>query len=267
MILNMGKFESKVVWITGASSGIGESVAKAFNAEGAVVIISSRRGEELERVRATCAFPENVYIFTLDLTKGESIQEVANDVLSKFEIDILFNNGGISQRSLTSETSIDNDRRIFEVNYFGHVQMTKAVLPQMLARGAGRIVTISSLTGKWGFYLRSAYSASKHALHGFFDSLRMEVEDLGIRVTLITPGFIATEISKHALDKSGNPSGEMDNNQAQGISSEECARQILKGIAADKDEFGVGGKELRALFLHRYFPKLFKKILKKQAAR
>jgi short-subunit dehydrogenase len=260
-------FQNKIVWVTGASSGIGEAVSKAFNAEGATVIISSRRREELERVKVSCAFPENVHIFTLDLTQSSSIQEVAKEVLSKYEIDILFNNGGISQRSLTAETSIDNDRKIFEVNYFGHVQITKAVLPQMLARKSGHIVTISSLTGKWGFYLRSAYAASKHALHGFFDSLRMEVEDLGLQITLITPGFIATEISKHAIDKSGNPSGEMDNNQAQGILPEECANQILAGIAAGKDEFGVGGKELRALFLHRYFPKLFKKILKRQAAR
>lgn len=263
----MKRFQNKVVWITGASSGIGEAVAKAFSAEGAVVIISSRRREELERVKLSCADSDKVHVFPLDLTKGESIQEVTSEVLSKFNIDILFNNGGISQRSLTSETSIENDRKIFEVNYFGHVQMTKAVLPQMLSRKSGQIVTISSLTGKWGFYLRSAYAASKHALHGFFDSLRMEVEDLGLQVTLITPGFIATEISKHAIDKSGNPSGEMDNNQAQGISPEECARQILAGIAAEKKEFGVGGKELRALFLDRYFPKLFKKILKRQAAR
>jgi short-subunit dehydrogenase len=267
MILIVKQFQKKVVWITGASSGIGEAVAKAFSAAGAEVIISSRRREELERVKTTCANSDKVYIFPLDLTKGETIIEVSKDVLSKFQIDILFNNGGISQRSLTSETTIENDRKIFEVNYFGHVQMTKAVLPQMLARRSGHIVTISSLTGKWGFYLRSAYAASKHALHGFFDSLRMEVEDAGIRVTLITPGFIATEISKHAIDKSGNPSGEMDKNQAQGISPEECARQILAGIAAEKNEFGVGGKELRALFLHRYLPKLFKKILKKQAAR
>ena len=263
----MKRFQNKVVWITGASSGIGEAVAKAFSAEGAVVIISSRRREELERVKLSCEDSDKVHVFPLDLTKGESIQEVTSEVLSKFNIDILFNNGGISQRSLTSETSIANDRKIFEVNYFGHVQMTKAVLPQMLLRKTGHIVTISSLTGKWGFYLRSAYAASKHALHGFFDSLRMEVEDFGLQVTLITPGFIATEISKHAIDKSGNPSGEMDNNQAQGISPEECARQILAGIAAEKKEFGVGGKELRALFLHRYFPKLFKKILKRQAAR
>ena len=263
----MKQFQKKVVWITGASSGIGEAVAKAFSASGAIVIISSRRREELERVKATCTDSDNVHVFPLDLTDGESIKQVSNEVLSKFQIDILFNNGGLSQRSLTSETTIENDRKIFEVNYFGHVQMTKAVLPQMLTRKSGHIVTISSLTGKWGFYLRSAYAASKHALHGFFDSLRMEVEDFGLQVTLITPGFIATEISKHAIDKSGNPSGEMDNNQAQGISPEECARQILAGIAAEKNEFGVGGKELRALFLHRYFPKLFKKILKKQAAR
>lgn len=263
----MEQFQNKVVWITGASSGIGEAMAKAFNAEGAIVIISSRRREELERVKALCSKPEKVHVFPLDLTKFESISEVSKEVLAKFNIDILFNNGGISQRSLTAETSIENDRKIFEVNYFGHVQMTKAVLPQMLARKSGHIVTISSLSGKWGFYLRSAYSAAKHALHGFFESLRMEVEDEGIRVTLVTPGFIATEISKHALDKYGNPTGEMDNNQAKGISTEECARQILAGIAAGKDEFGVGGKEMRALFLHRYFPKLFKKILKRQAAR
>ncbi|MFA9220479.1 MAG: SDR family oxidoreductase [Sediminibacterium sp.] len=263
----MGQFQNKVIWITGASSGIGEAVAKAFNADGATVLISSRREEELERVRLSCPYSEKVYIFPLDLTQSSSIQLVTDEVRSKFEIDILFNNGGISQRSLTSETSIENDRKIFEVNYFGHVQMTKAILPQMLKRKSGHIVTTSSLTGKWGFYLRSAYAASKHALHGFFDSLRMEVEDSGIRVTLITPGFIATEISKHAIDKLGNPSGEMDNNQAKGISSEECARQILAGIVAGKDEFGVGGKELRGLFLHRYFPKLFKKILKRTAAR
>lgn len=263
----MGQFQNKVVWITGASSGIGEAVAKAFNAAGATVLVSSRRREELERVKGTCTFPEKVHVFPLDLTQASSIEMVSNEVLSKFEIDVLFNNGGISQRSLTAETSIDNDRKIFEVNYFGHVQMTKAVLPQMLFRKTGHIVTISSLTGKWGFYLRSAYAATKHALHGFFDSLRMEVEDSGIRVTLITPGFIATEISKHAIDKSGNPSREMDNNQAQGISPEQCANQILAGIVAGKEEFGVGGKELRALFLHRYFPKLFKKILKRQAAR
>jgi short-subunit dehydrogenase len=263
----MGQFQNKVVWITGASSGIGEAVAKAFNKAGATVIISSRRGEELERVKQSCSNPSNVYVFPLDLTNTFSIQQVTSEVLSKFEIDILFNNGGISQRSLTVETTVETDRKIFEVNFFGHVQMTKAILPQMLKRGSGRIVTISSLTGKWGFYLRSAYAASKHALHGFFDSLRMEVEDQGIGITLITPGFISTEISKNAIDRNGAPTGEMDNNQAQGISADECANQILAGIAASKSEFGVGGKELRGLFLHRYFPKLFRKILKKTAAR
>lgn len=260
-------YQDKVIWVTGASSGIGEAVALAFNKAGAVVIISSRRTEELERVRAASSVPNRVFVFQMDLSQPESIEKVSQEVLAKFEIDILFNNGGISQRSLTAETSMDTDRKIFEVNYFGHIQVTKAVLPQMLKRGKGRIVIISSLTGKWGFYLRSAYAASKHALHGFFDSLRMEVEDKGIGVTLITPGFIATEISKNALDKSGMATGEMDSNQANGISSEECARQILAGIAAEKNEFGVGGKELRALFLHRYFPKLFRKILKKSAAR
>lgn len=263
----MARFQSKVVWVTGASSGIGEAVAKAFNQEGAILILSSRRIEELERVKNACQFPEKVHVYPLDLTDSRSIQEVSREVLSKFQIDLLFNNGGISQRSLTIDTSIESARKIFEVNFFGHVQITNTVLPQMISRRTGHIVTISSLTGKWGFYLRSAYSASKHALHGFFDSLRMEVEDHGIQVTLVTPGFIATEISKHALDSSGKPTGEMDNNQAQGIPADECAQQILAGITAGKREFGVGGKELRALFLHRYFPNIFRKILKRQAAR
>lgn len=265
--MKKSRFEGKVVWITGASGGIGEAVAKAFSSEGATLILSARRADELQRVRASCAMPTRVFVYPLDLTVQASIQQVSEEVLSKFEIDILFNNGGISQRSLTAETSVANDRKIFEVNFFGHVQMTKAVLPQMLQRNRGQIVTVSSLTGKWGFYLRSAYAASKHALHGFFDSLRMEVEDHGIGITLITPGFIATDISKHAIDKSGKPTGEMDENQAQGISPDLCAKQILDGIVSGKSEFGVGGKELRGLFLHRYFPGIFKKILKRTAAR
>lgn len=265
--MRIKSFQNKVVWITGASSGIGEALAKAFAHEGAILLLSARRISELERVKEDCVGAAAVHLFPLDLTNHTQLSEVAKNVLNQFEVDVLVNNGGISQRSLTLETPIEIDRKIFEVNFFGHIFLTKWVVPQMVKRGSGVVVTISSLTGLWGFYLRSAYAASKHALHGFYESLRMEVEDYGVQVSLVTPGFIATDISKHAIDKAGNESGAMDNNQANGISPEECARQIIYGVKAGKDVFAVGGKETRGVWVRRMFPKLFKKILKKQAAR
>lgn len=265
--MRIKSYQNKVVWITGASGGIGEALAKAFALEGAVLLLSARRISELERVKEDCVGAKEVHLFPLDLTNQIQMVEVAKEVLNRFEVDVLVNNGGISQRSLTLETPIEVDRKIFEVNFFGHVFLTKWVVPQMVKRGTGVVVTISSLTGLWGFYLRSAYAASKHALHGFYESLRMEVEDYGVQVSLVTPGFIATDISKHAIDGDGKESGSMDKNQASGISPEECARQILVGIKAGKDVFAVGGKETRGVWIHRMFPKIFKKILKKQSAR
>jgi dehydrogenase/reductase SDR family protein 7B len=260
-------FNQKTIWITGASSGIGAALARALSAQGAFLIISSRREKELNDVKATCKDQSKVFVLPLDLANSQDIQEKANLVLGRYEIDILINNGGISQRSLTQDTPMEIDRKLMEVNYFGQIHLTKHVLKQMLHRKSGHIVAISSLTGKWGFYLRSAYAASKHALHGFFDSLRMEVENEGIHVTLITPGFIATEISKNAVLADGKINGEMDPHQANGTAPAECANQILKGLSLQKKEFGVGGKELLGLFLNRYFPRFFAKILRKQSAR
>jgi len=260
-------FKKKTIWITGASSGIGAALARTFSEHGAVVIVSSRREKELKEVQSACVNPSQVVVVTLDLTDSADIETKAQWVLEHFQVDILINNGGISQRSLTHETPLEIDRKLMEVNYFGQIHLTKRVLSQMLSRKSGHIVAISSLTGKWGFYLRSAYAASKHALHGFFDSLRMEVESEGIDVTLITPGFIATEISKNAVLANGQVNGEMDPNQANGTSPEVCAKQILKGLSKRKKEFGVGGRELLGLFLNRYFPRIFAKILKRQSAR
>ncbi|MFY7971324.1 MAG: SDR family oxidoreductase [Flavobacteriales bacterium] len=257
-----------IAWITGASSGIGENLVYEYVNSGYIVIISARRVSELERVKAHCSRPENVHIVPVDLTSDQSILQAAETVKKQFDgIDVLINNGGVSQRSLALETPFELDRHLFQVNYFGHVLLTKQVAPWMVARKKGTIVVISSLSGKWGFYLRSAYAASKHALHGFFESLRMEIENQGVQITLVTPGFIATDISKHAVDKSGKPTGEMDNNQAQGLAPSECARRIKVGVDAGKKEFGVGKKELLGLTLRRLFPNWFDQILRKQAAR
>jgi dehydrogenase/reductase SDR family member 7B len=262
-----GVYLNKVVWITGASSGIGAALFKAFLNEGATVIISSRRQKELESLKQQSSHSERVVVVPLDLTDSNQLISQTKMVVEQYQIDILIHNGGISQRSMAAETSIELDRQLMEVNYFGHIHMTKLVLPQMIERGCGHLVVISSLTGKWGFYLRSAYAASKHALHGYYDSLRMEVEDKGVRISIVTPGFIATDISKNALLSDGSLSGEMDPNQAKGISPDECAQQILRGLKSNKKEFGVGGRELFSLFLNRYFPRLFARILKKQSAR
>ena len=182
----MKNLENKIVWITGASSGIGLAVAKLFNERGSVVILSARKKETLEKTQKTLPNPEKSFVLPLDLTKPEQFVMATKQVIDRYnDIDVLVNNGGISQRSLASETPIDIDRAIMEVNYFGHVGLTKAVLPFMHTQKEAYIITISSLSGKFGFFQRSAYAASKHALQGFFESLRLEEEKNNIKVLLL----------------------------------------------------------------------------------
>ena len=187
--------------------------------------------------------------------------------LNKFgRIDYLFNNGGLSQRSNASETAIEIDRKIMEVNYFGNITLTKAVLPYMQNQKSGHVVVISSIAGKFGFFLRSAYSASKHALHGFYESLMLEEEKNGLKVTIACPGKINTDISVNALDSSGGNHGKMDHNQATGMSARQCVIELLNAVSREKKEVLVGNKEIKAVALKRFFPKLFWKIIKKQPA-
>ena len=261
-------YSGKTIWVTGASSGMGEQLAYQLSTMDARLILSSRKKEDLERVMNNCAHPEKVSIITLDQAEENSVRNAASEAFEKnAHIDILFNNGGISQRSNAMETSMDITRKIMEVDFFANVLLSKLVAEKMLLRKSGHIVVTSSLAGKWGFYLRSSYAAAKHALHGYYDSLRMETEKDGLQITLVVPGLIATEISRNALDKNGKQTNEMDPNQANGLSAEETARRILKGVAAGKTEFGVGGSEMLGLKVKRFFPKMFERILRKRAAR
>jgi short-subunit dehydrogenase len=261
-------FNGKTIWITGASSGIGEALTYALSELGAHLILSARRETELQRVKSACAHPERVDVIPIDLSSEESVSTSINQCFDRHaRIDILFNNGGISQRAEALNTDLEVVRRVMEIDFFSNVSLSQAVALRMKEQGGGHIVVTSSLMGKWGFYLRSAYAAAKHALHGYYDSMRMEVEPYNIRITLLTPGFIASEISKHALNDKGESTGEMDNNQATGMSTQECAFEILKGVAAGKTEFGIGGRELLGLKLRRLVPALFEKILRKQSAR
>ncbi len=261
-------FTGKVVWITGASSGIGEALALVLNKRGAKLILSARRENVLLEVKEKCSFPENVKILPLDLVDITSFEEKTKQAIACFGgIDVLINNGGISQRSTVAETPLEIDRKIMEVNYFGNIALSKTLLPHFHQQKSGYFVVISSLSGKFGFFLRSAYAASKHALVGFYESLRLEEEKNNIKVSLVFPGLIKTNISVNALDKDGKSSNEMDNNQAKGTTAKECALQIIKGLEKEQHDIAAGGSELKALKLKRFFPKLFYKIIRKQSAK
>ena len=252
-----------VIWITGASSGIGEAAAKKFSNSGYAIILSARNEHELNRVKQACAFPDDCRILSLDLaTSADFSEKVATSISFFGQVDILLHNGGISQRSLIKDTLLEVDRRLMEVNYFGTVALTKAILPHFLARKKGQFGVVTSLVGKFGSPYRSSYAGAKHALHGFFDTLRAEHHQDGIAVTLICPGFIRTQVSINAVTGDGSPLGEMDQAQDQGMSPEACAEGIFKALLKKKEEVYIGGKETLAVYLKRFLPGLFSRILR-----
>lgn len=254
--------QRKIIWITGASSGIGEALAKGYNRQGAFTILSSRNRSELERVQSQCANPGNCRIVCLDLADPDSLELAAEAVLKEFGyVDMLVNNGGISQRSLVSETPMDIDRRIMQVDYFSGVQLAKAVLPSMIARRSGHFVVISSIVGVFGFPYRSAYSAAKHAMHGFYETLRAENKCYNIGVTVVCPGRIHTNVSLHALRADGREYGLMDHAQAGGISAEDCARRIIRGVGRGKKEMYVCRIDVLMVYFRRYLPWLYYKLV------
>jgi len=255
-------FFDKCVWITGASSGIGKALALALAKDHATLILSSRNREQLEQVRKETGLDEeHCLVEPLDITDTDAIMKTAERILSLISrLDYLFNVAGISQRGLITETGLEVDRKIMEVNYFGTIALTKAVLPDMIRQGGGHIIVISSIVGKFGFPLRSAYSASKHALHGFFETLITEQKNNHIYVTLVVPGHIVTNISINALTGTGEPYGKMDPGQARGMSAEKAARKILKGVKHKKREIIVGKMDALSVYLKKYMPCLFFKL-------
>ncbi|MBX2952450.1 MAG: SDR family oxidoreductase [Leadbetterella sp.] len=263
----MSEIKGSVFWITGASSGIGEATALAAAKQGARLVLSARRKEELERVKkATGLAEEEVLVLPLDMEKPAEIQPAVDAVLAKFgRIDILFNNAGVSQRSSVLDTRMEVFERIMTLNYLAVVALTKAVLPVMIRQNSGHLLVTSSISGKLGSPMRAGYCGSKHALHGFFDALRSEVYDHNIRVLVVCPGYIKTDVSINALASDGGKHGKMDDNQNQGISAEVCAEKILQGIRRNRDEIYIGGKEVMGVYLKRFFPGLLNRIVRKQA--
>lgn len=254
----------KTVWITGASSGIGAALAVRYSEMGCRVIMSARNVERLESVRQQCVTPDNCFIVPLDLSDQTSLAYAADEVLSRFcKVDILINNGGISQRSMVAETPIDIDRRVMEVDYFSGVYLTKRVLPSMLEHGGGHIVAISSIVGVFGFPQRSAYSAAKHAIHGFYETVWAELHDRGIGITIVCPGRIMTDISLHALTKDGTEHGIMDHAQQHGISARTCANRIVRAVERGRKEIYVCQKDILMVYFHRYMRWLYYALVSK----
>ena len=259
----MTKIDKKIIWITGASSGIGEALAYQLNQLGAKLILSARRENELARVKKACTTNSKIHLLTLDLSDSQTLEEKCRQALSFMgPIDIIIQCGGISQRDKVINTSLTVDRQIMEVNYFGTIALSKFLLPSMVANHKGHHVIITSATGIISTPLRSAYAASKHALHGFFDSLRAEHEKDNIKVSLICPGYIKTKISFNALMGDGSKQNTMDKAQNNGMSAERCASQIIKAIERNKNEVYIGGlKEVAGIYLKRFFPGLFAKVI------
>jgi len=262
-------FEGKVVWITGASSGIGKGLAHAFSQRGAKIILSARREAVLEAVKRELADAgQGVHaVLPLDLEDLESLPDKCAKAVAAFgRVDILVNNGGISTRALARDSSLDVDQRLMNINYMAQVAIAKGVLPGMIARKSGHIVNIASLAGKIGSNLRSAYCGSKFALLGFFDALRMEELDNNIHVTNICPGSVQTDVAKNALGANGEPIGASDGNIEAGVLVERAASLIVAAAWAQLDESWIAKHpELFFVYLMQYFPVIGRQIQRKKA--
>lgn len=254
------------VWITGASSGIGEECAYRYAEEGARLVLTSSSVNRLEPVAARCRElgATEVNILSYDLTYLDGIDRLTDKAWDAMKgIDIVMLNAGISQRTNVEDTSMEMVRKIMEINYFAPVAIAKRLLPKMVGRGYGKIAVTTSIAGRFGFPLRCGYSSSKFALYGFFETLQAEYYEKGIRVTLVCPGRVQTNISRYALDKGGKPHGVMDPGQAGGMTAEAAARVITRAIAKEKKEVLVGRKELLMVYIKRFFPGLCATLARK----
>lgn len=259
----------KVVWITGASSGLGEALAMLFAKQGAHVVLSARRKDELERVLNQMVNTERHLVVPLDVTHSKAIAAAHRQIIEqKGRVDWLINNAGVSQRALICDTTEQTDRRIMELDYFAPVALTRQVLPAMLKQGSGHVVFVSSVAGLLGTQYRASYSAAKGAIHLWANSLRAEVASKGIEVAVIFPGFVKTNVSIAALTGNGEALGTMDDAQANGLTSIEFAEQAVEALMAGQEYIVIGGlKEKVGVWLSRVSPALMYKLIRKSKVR
>lgn len=263
------QLSGKVVWITGASSGLGESLAKRLAAEGAELILSARRVDELQRVLVQLPRQQQHLIVPFDATDSNAIDIAIQQATSiKGRVDWLINNAGISQRALVADTTEQTDRRIMEVDYFAPVALTRKLLPYMLQQGSGKLVFVSSVAGLLGTQYRASYAAAKGAIHLWANSLRAEVADRGVGVAVVFPGFVKTNVSINALTGDGSALGSMDDAQAHAMSSSQFADKLVKALLRNEEYIVIGGlKEQLGVWLSRVSPGLMYKVIRKSKVR
>ncbi len=262
----MQNLQNKVVWITGASSGIGEALAHQFAKEGAKLVLSARRIEELKRVENDLGIAaDRTMVLPLDVLKTDEFEALFQKVMAQFgQLDIMVLNAGVSQRTLFSEMTSADAKRLMDTNFTSVIELTRVVLPQMIKQNSGAFLVTSSVSGKVGTPYRTMYCASKHAIQGFFDGLRGEVWPNGITVTVACPGYIKTNISYNAIGKDGKPFGQMDVNQEKGIPADVCAKKMISALKSGKHEIVVAGfMETLATYLKRFAPVILWQFVKK----
>lgn len=256
----------KKILITGASSGIGEALSIEWSKQKNVSLILAARGlAALEKVSDRCvANGAESFVVEMDLSSSASIEKAATEILKYGCPDVVVHNGGISQRSTARDTNMDVYRRLMEVNFMGTVHLTKLLLPKMIERKSGHFVVVTSVVGKLGTQMRTGYAASKHALHGFFDSLRAEVCHEGIQVTLVCPGYVRTSLSFNALSADGSKHNQMDAATDAGLDPAVFAKKMIAAVEAGKEEVYIGGaREVVGVYLKRFVPGVLSKIISK----
>ena len=252
----------KIIWITGASSGIGRGLVQKLNTTDNLLLISSRSNPELTNIKNQSKYPSLIRTFPFDLNNDEEVTDMSNKIIESYRyISQVFHCGGVSQRALANETNMLTSRKIMEVNFFSTINLTNLILPSMIKRGEGDLIIISSLAGKFGAPLRSSYAASKHALHGYYESLRHEVSKHGINIIIITPGFIDTQISKNALMGDGKKYQVQEQGISSGTPVEKCVDQILRAVVKKKKEVRVGGFETISILIKRLSPNLLSTLV------
>ena len=260
--------KKNVIWITGASSGIGAELAKQYAKEGAFLILSARREKALQEVKISCEHQENITVLPLDLKDFKSMTQYVEKALAVYgSIDLLINNGGVSQRSLIADTKIEVYQELMNINYMGTVALTKALLPYFIERKKGHFAVVTSVMGKFGSPYRSGYCGAKHALHGFFDVLRMEHEKDNVDVTLICPGFVQTNVTINALTGTGERLNHDDPGTQNGLEVAFFCRKMIRAIRNKKWEVSYGKKEKIGVFVKRFSQKLLHAIVMRSNVR
>lgn len=255
--------QNKVVWITGASSGIGEAFAYEMSRRRAKLVLTARNIEKLEEVKKNCVSDE-VALLPFDVSEHERAAEIVKAAIACFgRVDIFVHNAGISQRATALETSLEVEKRIINVNYFGGVALTKELLPFMIEQKSGQFVVMSSVMGKFGTPWRSSYAASKHALHGYYDSLRAELDPNQITVTIICPGYVNTNVTVNALKGDGAKNNKFSEASKNGYSPAQFARKAIKVIERDQFEAVIAKKEKIGVWVKRFFPSIFTRLIRK----